>query len=616
MERISSTEQGRGDERVSELRAKRRAEAESMIEEGRSVTETLEHFDNDYGTLAEVYRERVGCDLICNPYESHEHEIPITKSCSIVIPAYNNAERLRNCLAAVQASTFNAKYPQLLEVVVVDDGSPSEDIASAVEAMGLDDLNVRVLRQSNGRAAKARYSGVLYARNDIVIMTDPDVVYTQSTIEEYMKRHEILDGVVFFGLRDEIDPDDERLNAERIGNGSLEELSDDISRDPRVKNDGMSDSAWLCDSGHNVRLPIDIDDDRYRWRLPSIAWSMSLSASRKDLLQTYAGFDERYLGYGGEDEDLVSRLIATGHYVIPNTGGLSYHQRHPFAGDDQGKREINQAVLRDNLASSLKYQGIEDPERTDAELKYDQENSRNERREPAQSSQGTVHERASIELKMGNYAKAHEMLESICEQDPSNYWTRFDLAVSKIAIGGKEMVMEAIGELTFLNSEEQNTWVYSKLAEAYGILGNYNECRINYRKSRGMDPGNEEAETIDEDRDKSISIGKKALKCSKYRMAVRYFDSAIAASKHPENLPWEIFDKGVALASLGNFDLALENIFEARNIMGDNTWIDSRIGMIYERTGKRDKAEMWYRSALKLDDQNIEAREGMERLGL
>lgn len=616
MERISSTEQGRGDERVSELRAKRRAEAESMIEEGRSVTEMLEHFDNDYGTLAEVYRERVGCDLICNPYESQEHEIPITKSCSIVIPAYNNAERLRNCLVAIQASTFNAKYPQLLEVVVVDDGSPSEDIASAVEAMGLDDLNVRVLRQSNGRAAKARYSGALYAKNEIVIMTDPDIIYTPSTIEEYMKRHQVLDGVVLFGLRDEIDSDDTRLQAENTADVSLPEFSIDVSRDPRVRNDNMADSAWLKNGGHNSRLPIDVTDDRYDWRLMGIAWSFSVSATRDDFVRTFAAYDERYKGYGGEDDDMAARLIACGNFVIPNTGGFCYHQRHPFAGSDQSKRELNKSVLRDNLSSPIKIQGVDKPEGTDAIEKFALSSGRTEAKEPAEVAAGSDYERAAIELRMGNYRKAHDMLVAVCEQDPSSYWARFDLAFAKIAIGGKEMLTEAVGELTFLISEEPNTWVFSKLAEAYGIMGNYSECRLNYQKALKVDPENGDAKLANDDQDKNITIGKQALKGAKYRMAVRYFDLAIASSGEPEKLPWEIFDKGVALANLGNYDLALENIFETRNILGNNTWIDSRIGMIYEKAGKKDKAEMWYRNALKLDDQNIEAREGMERLGL
>ncbi|NJR32909.1 MAG: glycosyltransferase, partial [Chamaesiphon sp. CSU_1_12] len=53
---------------------------------------------------------------------------------SVIIPVFNDAERLRLCLEALQ----NQTYPQnLYEVIVVDNGSnPDEDVKSVVAEFG------------------------------------------------------------------------------------------------------------------------------------------------------------------------------------------------------------------------------------------------------------------------------------------------------------------------------------------------------------------------------------------------------------------------------------------------------------------------------------------------
>ena len=68
-------------------------------------------------------------------------------SVSVIIPVYNGAETLPECLRAVQAQTFPA---QLYKVVVVDDGS-TDDTAEVARGWG-----VRIISQPNAGAAAAR----------------------------------------------------------------------------------------------------------------------------------------------------------------------------------------------------------------------------------------------------------------------------------------------------------------------------------------------------------------------------------------------------------------------------------------------------------------------------
>lgn len=615
VERRDGPEFGSDAERkVAEIIARRRQESTELIQEGKSVREMLEYFDNDYTALEKLYREKTGGELLDNPYESPQHEVKITKTCSIVIPSYNNSERLENCLRAIQASTFNARYPQQMEVVVVDDGSPGEDIAERVEAMGLDDLNIKVLRQSNGQVSKGRYSGVLNASGDIVIITDPDIVYTENMIEEYMKRQQVLDGVVMFGLRDEIDVGDERLGR-NISEGSLRNLPQGISADPRVRQDGLADSAWLKDGGHNQRLPIDADDDKMNWRAASIAWGMSVCAKREDFLRTMSGYDEGYKGYGGDDEDMVSRLMALGNYVIPNTGAVCYHQRHPSGNQDPEKHRVNIETMERNLNSSLKLQSVDDPQRTDANTRLEIRNNRNEAREVIPDKVNLL-EAGSEELKMGNYREALAIFRSIERDQMGNYWYWYDLASALIGVGGKEEIEEARGILTYLSYEKENSWVESTIARAYTRIGAYSRARDSYEKAKSIYEENEDCELLDKSASELRELAVRFMKAGKSRLALDYFGAAAVKLQADGGAPdrWMIFDMGVCFERLGNLDLALEYVMEAKRDLSNNTWVDSRLGLIFEKMGDKQKAVEWYRSSLGLQADNTEALEGLRRL--
>jgi GT2 family glycosyltransferase len=57
-------------------------------------------------------------------------------------------------------------------------------------------------------------------------------------------------------------------------------------------------------------------------------WSLNF-AMRRDTFLRAGGFDERYVGYGGEDTDFGKTLHAAGIAIAWLKGGLAYHQHHP-----------------------------------------------------------------------------------------------------------------------------------------------------------------------------------------------------------------------------------------------------------------------------------------------
>ncbi len=86
---------------------------------------------------------------------------------SVVIPSYNSAATLGQCLDALLDQTFAR---DAYEIIVVDDGS-TDATAQVAKAR-----NVRVIRQANCGAGAARNTGAQHAAGDIVVFVDADSV--------------------------------------------------------------------------------------------------------------------------------------------------------------------------------------------------------------------------------------------------------------------------------------------------------------------------------------------------------------------------------------------------------------------------------------------------------
>ncbi|RKQ36251.1 glycosyltransferase family 2 protein [Kocuria tytonis] len=61
---------------------------------------------------------------------------------------------------------------------------------------------------------------------------------------------------------------------------------------------------------------------------PRLLWSLSMAVSVRSW-DAAGGFDERYVGYGGEDTDFGQRLAAAGGAPWWLGGAAAYHQYHP-----------------------------------------------------------------------------------------------------------------------------------------------------------------------------------------------------------------------------------------------------------------------------------------------
>lgn len=98
---------------------------------------------------------------------------------SVIIPVYNDRERLTTCLHALQKQTYP---PDRFEVLVVDNGS-TEPISPVVEAFS----QARCLHEPEPGSYAARNRGIAEARGDVLAFTDSDCVPSEGWIEQGVK---------------------------------------------------------------------------------------------------------------------------------------------------------------------------------------------------------------------------------------------------------------------------------------------------------------------------------------------------------------------------------------------------------------------------------------------
>jgi glycosyltransferase involved in cell wall biosynthesis len=100
------------------------------------------------------------------------------KSASIIIPTFNGASRIGNCLDSLVKQTTGRD----VEILVVDDGS-TDNTAKVVSGY----YSVRLIAQANAGPASARNRGALEAKGKILLFTDDDCVPLPDWLEAMLE---------------------------------------------------------------------------------------------------------------------------------------------------------------------------------------------------------------------------------------------------------------------------------------------------------------------------------------------------------------------------------------------------------------------------------------------
>jgi len=246
---------------------------------------------------------------------------------SLVLLTYNWPEALELVL---QSAAGQSRVPD--EVIVTDDGS-REDTRAAIErvARGFPCRLAHVWHEDRGfRAARARNRGIAAARGDYVILIDGDMLVHRHFVADHASL--ALPGHALQGSR---------LNA------SEKETS-------RLLAGGRPRFSPLMPGRfppHRAIRSLALARIKARSSSGGRIFSSNMSAWREDLLRVN-GFDERFEGYGGEDQELAKRLRHAGvRRRQLKFAGLAIHLHHASrAPDDPNDMSLpNNRILAETM---------------------------------------------------------------------------------------------------------------------------------------------------------------------------------------------------------------------------------------------------------------------------
>jgi GT2 family glycosyltransferase/glycosyltransferase involved in cell wall biosynthesis/SAM-dependent methyltransferase len=241
---------------------------------------------------------------------------------SIVIPTFNKAEYLYQCLGSVFAHT---EVPY--EVIVVDDFS--QDVTPLLRQKI---KNIKWVRNPNNLGfLRTANRGASLARGGYVLFLNNDVVVTPQWLSALLRTMEAYPGCGAVGAK--------LVRTD----GTLQEAGSIIWQDGSVSGYGRGDNPWKPEYCY-VR---EVD-----------YCSAACLLVRRDLFEKLRGFDERYVPSYYEDSDLCFALWQAGYKTVLQAQVAVLHHEfvsHSHVGA-QHAMEVNQPKFAEKWKQDLSQQ--------------------------------------------------------------------------------------------------------------------------------------------------------------------------------------------------------------------------------------------------------------------
>lgn len=231
---------------------------------------------------------------------------------SVVIAHYRQPAQLARTWAALCVQTLPP-----VEVVIADDGSDPPPVPPRGGPP------VRVVTQADRgfRAAAARNLGARHTRGEVLVFLDADTVPEPEFLEHLTRRVALCPDVLAVGRRRHADLADLPLGAHPASAAEIPE------------------PGWLARGYADSRDLLDADGRSFRYVISAVL------ACRRSLYDRLGGFDERFVGYGGEDWDLAYRAWNSGAVLVHERAAVAWHD-----GPDWGRRDADPAVKEQEVA--------------------------------------------------------------------------------------------------------------------------------------------------------------------------------------------------------------------------------------------------------------------------
>ncbi len=232
---------------------------------------------------------------------------------SVIIPTYNRQGVLCRTL---QAYCDQSAASEILELLVVDDGSTDGTEAAVKKLEAGSPIPIRWLSQSHRGLAAARNHGMTYVRGELVLFADDDIIPSRQLVAEHLAWHtRYLDPAVgvlgFVPWSPEVRPtpfmDWLALDGVQFGFGRL-------TRESAV---GL-DCFYCCNTSFKVSF-----------------------------LRQHGGFDEDFKSYGFEDTEFGYRMMQKGMRLLYNPDAVGFHYKYMTFAD--AIRRAEQVVMAKRL---------------------------------------------------------------------------------------------------------------------------------------------------------------------------------------------------------------------------------------------------------------------------
>jgi tetratricopeptide (TPR) repeat protein/GT2 family glycosyltransferase len=572
-----------------------------------ALRELVASRSNDYSELERRFRALTGGELVCPPCQPGAYgPTRFTRSASVLIGAHNSVRSLVPALVALENCSFNRSHPELLEVIVVDDGS-TDETRSVLLTLELD-LRWRYVRQSQGGLSAAHNTGLSFAEGDVIVFCDADVVQFPCALEELMKRHQLLDGLTLLGFRFDVDPDDPRLERDRLPDALAHEPPA-FWRDFRVSFPGFPsnicrDTRHLQDLGHGRRLWMA---NGARYNLAAMVVGAFFSIERDHLLATGAS-DERLVGWGCEDSLIGARSLAFGNAIVPVYSAVGWHVWHPRRDDrEHAQFRRNLQVLERICDEPFFARGpdLRECRRRAIEVAEPRRVARSRHEPPYPAPHLDDLARGTAFEVTGRFGEAIAAYEKAGES------ARSALGRARCLRGqGERNAALTVAHRAVALSPDSGEALLA-LALALADVGGFAEGRLllEHRREREHPPF-EVSWALEIGANSHKLRGNEHARQALHEIAAT--DFALALIVDP-NCVWAHFDRGLAFRALGRDVEALESMRRADNLLhprdGNRTWLHSGLAALHARLGSSVVAQAQLERALALYPNNPEALE-------
>jgi len=218
---------------------------------------------------------------------------------TVVVTHFEQHHVLGRMASALRRQTLRPS-----QVVLADDGSA---VTPAFAVPGVETLVVS--QPDEGfRAAAVRNLAVRHSTGDVLVFLDADTVPEAEYVERVVHHIGLCPDVLAVGRR-------RHTSFSRLAEDEQPQESDALDEPPWLRDAYVATEDLLNANGRSFRFVIG-----------------AVMACRKDLFLDLDGFDERFVGYGGEDWDFAYRAWNAGAVLVHERTAVAWHDGPDWSG--------------------------------------------------------------------------------------------------------------------------------------------------------------------------------------------------------------------------------------------------------------------------------------------